>query len=830
MLRTFFIGAFLFLCCFHVQAATFVVTKTADTNDGACNADCSLREAIAAANSSDQAEINFDASAFATPQTILLGSGLILSRSMNIKGPKAGVTLQEKSQQASLTLLKVAERTNLSDLTINYGAVGVENSGTLQVDQCIIGPNITGIKNIGTAIISNSLVKGNSIGIADDIKASSSTNLTANHCSFSDNRSAATCSNGSMTFFDCILTGNTHYALSCSGVAKLDVQQCDFDGNELAVFSSLGTTVISNCTISNGKQAGMIIYGGNVNVSGCLFKGNGDNAILNMTRGTVVTNCTFKDESTQTLTNRTRYGILNRSGGTISCHGCSFYNIGYGLINQSEGNVKAVNCTFVNIVDAILNGVGTLEISHCTVVGNSGGIYSSDGPTTISNSIVADNIYSDGTVNNINGVITDSGHNVIGGTAAEAGLEVDSGGKPILKDNGGPTYTVALVKSGSALNGCGTNNFSEIDQRGVARPQGRAADIGAYEAVEAPIGDVTVVEADSVTTRAIFPVTLSAPLPIDFSVTYATADGSAKAGTDYRGSTGTLTIPAGQTSAAIEVPIANDAISEGSEVFYLLLSNPINGILGKGRGVGTIADDDPLPAFSVKDIIINEGNSGTRNANFVVRLNAPSSQVVSVDVSSADATAKAGTDYQTLPLTTLRFSPSQTERTVTVFVNGDVLDEASETFKVNLSNPQNARLGDAVAVGTIIDDDNSPALTIADVSVAEGQIGTKYLRFTVNLSAPSGQTIKVNYVTADGSARASSDYSRVAGTLEFPAGQTSKTISVPIVGDVVAEDDEIFYIVLSEAVRASVSRGRAISTILNDDASAAAFSPVAVSN
>ncbi len=109
-------------------------------------------------------------------------------------------------------------------------------------------------------------------------------------------------------------------------------------------------------------------------------------------------------------------------------------------------------------------------------------------------------------------------------------------------------------------------------------------------------------------------------------------------------------------------------------------------------------------------------------------------------------------------MTALTFTPGQTSKTVTVLVNGDTTNEANETFFVNLSGAANANITDGQGQGTILNDDGAPALSISDVSVTEGNSGTVNAAFTVSLSPASGQTVTVNYATANGTATAGSDY------------------------------------------------------------------------
>ena len=115
-----------------------------------------------------------------------------------------------------------------------------------------------------------------------------------------------------------------------------------------------------------------------------------------------------------------------------------------------------------------------------------------------------------------------------------------------------------------------------------------------------------------------------------------------------------------------------------------------------------------------------------------------------------------------------------------------------------------------------------PSVSIGDVSLTEGNIGTGTALFTVSLSPASSQPVTVAFATADGSATTSgSDYQAASGTLSFAPGETSKTIGVLVNGDTVIEPNETFTVSLSSAVGASIGDGQATGTITNDDANAA---------
>lgn len=206
-------------------------------------------------------------------------------------------------------------------------------------------------------------------------------------------------------------------------------------------------------------------------------------------------------------------------------------------------------------------------------------------------------------------------------------------------------------------------------------------------------------------------------------------------------------------------------------------------------------------------------------AAFRLKLSSPSGQVVRVTAATADTSTTAGNDYVRLLPTQISFTPGALYAYARVYINGDLLKEPNEAFRVNLSSPLNATITDSQAIGTILNDDSAPALLIDDVSISEGNM-TNTLTFTVTLSKASGQTISVNYATADGIARSTSDYVAKSGTLTFaPGSALTQTVSVTVNGDSMVEGDETLYVILSGAVNASVGRGRAAGTIINDDSS-----------
>ncbi|HKB19631.1 MAG TPA: Calx-beta domain-containing protein, partial [Gaiellaceae bacterium] len=331
------------------------------------------------------------------------------------------------------------------------------------------------------------------------------------------------------------------------------------------------------------------------------------------------------------------------------------------------------------------------------------------------------------------------------------------------------------------------------------------------------INDVTVTEGNAGTVAATFTLTLVPVSGRAVSVNYATANGTAQAPADYQAASGTLTFAAGQTTQTVTVLVNGDLLEEADETFLVNLTGPTNATLSDAQGVGTITNDDALPSFSIDDVTVTEGDTGTTNANFTVSLNAPSGRTVSVSYATADGTAHAPNDYQAAG-DRLTFAAGQTTKTVTVLVKGDLLNENNETYFVNLSGPTNATITDGQGIGTIVDDDGLPSLSINDVAVTEGNSGTVDATFTVTLSAPSAQSVSIGFATHDGSAHAPDDYFSTGGNLVFNPGQTTKTVTVQVRGDLLDEPDENYFVDLSGPVNATIDDGQGLGTIRDDDA------------
>src|SRR5919201_1090898 len=274
---------------------------------------------------------------------------------------------------------------------------------------------------------------------------------------------------------------------------------------------------------------------------------------------------------------------------------------------------------------------------------------------------------------------------------------------------------------------------------------------------------------------------------------------------------------------------------------------PEGGLLGAALpGLHTVtgATAAPLPSISINDVSVGEGTGGTVSVTFTVSQDTrgkttvryatangtavnPADYVsesgqlrfagnnkkkkVTVEFGTVDGTATGGSDFDVLTAA-LVFPPGQTTRSAVVEVNGDDDTEGDETFDLDISNPTNATLGTHPATVTIQDNDPIPpgsaVLSISGGSIREGNSGVKLLVFTVTRSGETATPVDVDFETTNGKALAPFDYSSASGNLAFAALETTKTVSVSIVGERRLERREDFFLsLLNPSVGAAVNVG-----------------------
>jgi len=511
-------------------------------------------------------------------------------------------------------------------------------------------------------------------------------------------------------------------AIHNSGKVTLrNVDSSSAEGGTPSLFNdSNATMVISNSTLSGGYSA---LYN-----EGAL---------------------TLRSSNVQ----RTNEGLF-LNGGISTIEGCNLSGLYYAIVHTHgeltiknsliERNYRAIrnsagpnagNLPGMSIVNSTISGnglaiqnSGNLELTNNIISGNYGyapfgPVISNDGTISSNNNILGDNskcfsqcadTYYYFSTNYKAWNFTPSGTDIVATidgnrpTALSDIVQTTKWGYRLIgyaADNGGPTKTVAIVAGSPALDAADSSKCPPTDQRGVARPQGAGCDIGAFE-LEVPslsqlsVSDQTVSE--NAGTASVV-VTLSPASTDTVTVNFATKPGTALAGQDYRGKSGTLTFNPGDTTKTVAVKIINDTVPEPTESFSVQLSSPVNAAIADGVATVTINDDDAAGPVSlrVQDLTVPE-NVGT--ANIKVTLNHASTQTVTVAYVTNAGTALANKDYRGTS-GTLTFTPGQTAKTIPVKIINDTVPEPTEYFTMKLKTPVNATIADGLATVTITDGD-----------------------------------------------------------------------------------------------------------------------------
>jgi CSLREA domain-containing protein len=487
------------------QAGVYTVTKTADTNDGTCNADCSLREAIAAANATaDNDTVEFAAAVFGTPQTITLGGTELLianNGTLAISGPGASQLTVSGNSASRVFLIVSGANAAISDITVSGGngvsantsgtGGGILNFGALSLTNANVSNNTAaslggGIANFGfgsvltvtNATVSNNTAAGNSGG---GIYATGSGTLTVTNSTISGNWSAG--NGGGIRIFNgtATLTGST-----VSGNTAL--------GNGGGISNS-GAAAVSNSLLSdnianNGGGAANLNAGSTLTLTDSTVSGNSTvtgnpqtnagGGLYNITGGTLtVNNSTVNGNSTT----NTGAGIYNRSNLTLNnstVSGNTGSNWGGGGIRVEGGSSATLNNSTVSNNPSAIAGGGISVVEASTATLNN---------TIIANSPTGVDCFNNGSTVNAAYSLIENGLPCVNGTNSN-----NLTGDPnlgALAGNGGATQTHALLSCSPAIDAGNLFASAANDQRGAGflrtvnlleQDAGDGTDIGAFEA------------------------------------------------------------------------------------------------------------------------------------------------------------------------------------------------------------------------------------------------------------------------------------------------------------------------------------------------------------
>jgi ELWxxDGT repeat protein len=276
-------------------------------------------------------------------------------------------------------------------------------------------------------------------------------------------------------------------------------------------------------------------------------------------------------------------------------------------------------------------------------------------------------------------------------------------------------------------------------------------------------------------------------------------------------------IPNAKNTLEIKIKDVNDSIYD-SAVFL------------KGGSLGvvdpttlanaiTIADNDLPPVVSIADVSFNEGKNDASTGTFTVELSNPSNLVTTVDYSTTDDTAVAGTDYTKIDKATLTFAPGETSKKIVIPLIGDLVDEVDTAFKVNLSNPTgNASLGNQTATGTILNDDTPISIGVIDSTAVETKPGETANpgQFVIKRNGDSNKTLTVKYKLS-GTGTNGEDYKTLTGTSIFAAGVDKVFVDVEPIDDAVYQETESITLSVSDEDYIITGASSITATIADND-------------
>ncbi len=320
-------------------------------------------------------------------------------------------------------------------------------------------------------------------------------------------------------------------------------------------------------------------------------------------------------------------------------------------------------------------------------------------------------------------------------------------------------------------------------------------------------------------TNAVLTVNRSGGLTNTVTVLYATADISATAGSDYTNTSGTLTFTNGVTAQTITVPIIDDSAIETNETFAITLSSPSGATLvSPSAAIVTIVENDSSLSFATNAVAVNE--NGT--LSLVVTRTGGTAGAVAVDYLTVDGTATAGTDF-TNTSGTLTFTNGQASRTITVPLINDSSVEGNESFTLAITNATGGAIvgmHGSVAV-TIRDNDSIFNFSTNAVTASESAAS---VALTVTRAGGVVGPATVHYAATNGTASVGSDFKALNGTLNFAAGETSKTISLQPINDTVVESDETLTVTLDTPTgEGAIGTNNVVTVTLTDDDSLIGF-------
>ncbi len=316
-------------------------------------------------------------------------------------------------------------------------------------------------------------------------------------------------------------------------------------------------------------------------------------------------------------------------------------------------------------------------------------------------------------------------------------------------------------------------------------------------------------------------LTRTSPLDEEVLVSLNATPGTASA-VDYTLIPSAVTFPAGSpngTRLPVPLTFTTDELYENPETLTINMVNVSTGSIGPNNSHEvTILNDDAQPTLSISDGVVQES---TGSMLITITREGRTEVTATAVATPSSGTATADNDFASAPtmISIPPGGPTATE-TFTVDILSDDIYEPDETFSITLSGVNASIAGDDTGIGTIIDDDTPPTLSVDDLTVDES---ASQAVFTITRKGETAFDTVFDAATADISAPAGLDYTSRATTLTISPGGTTgtQTLSVPIADDDLIEAAEAFRVTITKPVNATISKATGTGTITDNDIASA---------
>ncbi len=384
------------------------------------------------------------------------------------------------------------------------------------------------------------------------------------------------------------------------------------------------------------------------------------------------------------------------------------------------------------------------------------------------------------------------------------------------------------------------NNDAIVEGAHFCSPASIIPSGGGVSTSSAPPPTITITDNDAATisianttngaeagpTNGVMTVTQSAVSVTDTVVAY-TRTGTAASGVDFTALSGTVTIPAGATTATISIPVINDAIVETNETVIVTLNTVTSGtsttIGTPAAATNTIASDD---SATVSIATTTNGSETGPTAGVMTVSQSAVSATNTVIAYTRTGTATSGSDFTALS-GTVTIAAGATTATINITVINDIVVEGNETVILTLSSVTSglATLGSPVSATNTIADNDAPVVTIANTTNGN-EAGPVNGVMTVTQTAIAATPIVIAY-TVSGNATSGADFTALSGSVTIAAGSTTATITIPIINDIIVEGNETVIVTLTSVTSGAASLGAtliATNTITSNDSATVSIS------